>query len=105
MIDWGDKVEWLRATVPDSPHLASQPIIGPLEEFVWGMFWSLHAGRQVGMHGYQPIPVVEVMAYCALAGISDASERMLLLRLMQAMDREMLAVMAKRAERERKRGK
>ncbi|WP_182086954.1 hypothetical protein [Aureimonas sp. ME7] len=105
MIEWGDKVEWLREMVPDSPHLASQPDIGPLEEFIWSMFWSLHAGRQIGMSGYQAIPVVEVMAYCALAGITDASERMLLLRLMQVMDREMLAVLAKKADKDRKRGK
>ncbi len=102
MINWGDKVEWLRENVPDSPSLAAQPVIGPIEEFVWEMFWTLHASRQVGMHGYQAVPVGEVMAYCAIAGIADSTERMTLLRLVQAMDRELLDVIVKKQERERK---
>lgn len=101
MLEWGDKAEWLREVAPDSPALAAQPEIGKVEEFVWDMFWTLHAGRQVGMNGYQAIPLVEIMAYCALAGVGDPSDRMALVRLMQAMDRALLEVMAKKQERQR----
>ena len=38
------------------------------------------------MGGPQPITITEIMAYCAMAGISDPTERMTILRLVQAMD-------------------
>lgn len=42
------------------------------------------------MAGPQPLSITEIMAFCAMAAITDPEYRMLVLRLMQAMDAEFM---------------
>lgn len=51
------------------------------------------------MNGPQPLGIGDVMAYCAMAAIADPSDRMLLLRLVQAMDGEYLRLATERQKK------
>lgn len=60
------------------------------------------------MSGPQRIPVADVTAFCALAGLTSPTQRMELLRCVQAMDSEFMAIVEQRRkaeERKSKRGK
>lgn len=55
------------------------------------------------MAGSEPLAIADIMAWCALAGMVDPSDRMGFLRCMQAMDSAYMSEMAKkRAKAERK---
>lgn len=53
------------------------------------------------MNGPQPLGIGDVMAYCAMAAIADPSDRMLLLRLVQAMDGEYLRIATERQKKKK----
>lgn len=54
----------------------------------WEAYCTLNAARQFGMNGPQPISVADIMAYCAIVGMTDPQDRLELLRAVQAMDTE-----------------
>lgn len=54
------------------------------------------------MNGPQPISVSDVMAFCALAGIAEAQDRMMILYGVQAMDNEFRKVIAEKQKQEAK---
>jgi hypothetical protein len=48
----------------------------------------------------QAITLSDIMAYCAIAGISDPIDRMTLTRCIQAMDRAYIAVVVEKRQQE-----
>lgn len=63
----------------------------------WTAFWELDCSRQIGL-GIGPIPVSEIKAYCDLCGIGNPIERHRLMRMVQVLDREYLAIEAERRD-------
>ena len=59
------------------------------------------------MSGAQPIAIADVTAFCALAGMTDPTQRMELLHCVQAMDAEFMSIVAERqkAEQRKRKGK
>jgi hypothetical protein len=51
------------------------------------------------MGGPQPISMGDIMAYCAMGAIAEPSDRMLLLRLVQAMDAEFMKYVVEQQKR------
>lgn len=57
--------------------------------FYWNAYSLLVASRPVGM-APGAIPLSEMMVFCDLAGIDDSDDRIDFIRIMQAMDAELL---------------
>lgn len=66
-----------------------EAIVTPADYSAWQAFWTLHAGRGVGLNGPEPIRVSEVRAYGDMARMS-AEQQMRLLRSVRVMDRTIL---------------
>lgn len=67
--------------------LEDEPKLSPHLFWVWQAFTDLNYRRPTGYGGPQPIPYVEMEAYCRLKGIYSPGEREKLLRNIDKLDR------------------
>lgn len=75
------------------------PQLWPGAEALWEAWESLCWSRPVGW-GMGAIPVSEVLAYCALLGISDLDQRERILGAIQRLDAEFLKHHAEKSKKE-----
>ena len=68
---------------------------------LWEAWQALQWSRDVGF-GIGAIPVSEVLAYCALMGISDLDQRERLLRAIQRLDEVFLKHHAEEQKKKKK---
>lgn len=84
----------MEAKLPEEP-----PELLPSAEALWEAWVVLQNSRPVGFDiGY--IPVSEVLAYCALLGISDLNQRERILTAVQRLDVEYLKHHAEQRKKE-----
>jgi hypothetical protein len=75
--------------VKPAPLLA-RPKLQPQDMRYLRAYQTIEDGRTGGVGGPNPIPLSDISAYCDLAGIDKASERLKYLRLVRRLDRAYL---------------
>lgn len=63
----------------------------PASRLAWAAYHALAGSRRAAYGAMMPIPVSEMMAWCAHYGVTDRMERQRLMRLVSAMDAHELA--------------
>lgn len=72
--------------------LEDEPKLGPHLHWVWKAFTDLNYRRQAGMGGPLPLTYTDIEAYCRLKAIYSHADRERLLRLIDPLDREYMAL-------------
>lgn len=97
---WGHEIEYLEKIREDMgimpKGLANMPERHELGEFLFTAFNTLSSSRHYNDGSPLPISITEMWAYCGLASLDDADERLSFVRAIQKMDNAYLTVVAKR---------